>query len=175
MGRPGQARTKPRRKLAVATMPKHRRTCGRRRQCSARHNAARGIASSRDVWSMPVGVAPDYGATDCAMACWPSSDEHATICAASARRSGRPMAQQAPGSNQKSQGKSGSSRICVTLNGSGIQLAVGPQPLRLRNHNFGLAHRIMVKILETSPHDPRGSSGNQAGPGGVPAGRSPFP
>ncbi|KZV25494.1 hypothetical protein F511_09503 [Dorcoceras hygrometricum] len=45
---------------------------------------------------------------------------------------------------------------CVTLNGSGIQLAVGPQPLRLRNHNFGLSHRIMVKHLETSPHDPLG-------------------
>ncbi|KZV47756.1 hypothetical protein F511_20984 [Dorcoceras hygrometricum] len=38
----------------------------------------------------------------------------------------------------------------------GIQLAVGPQPLRLRNHNFGLAHRIMVKLLATSPHDPLG-------------------
>ncbi|KZV37100.1 dentin sialophosphoprotein-like [Dorcoceras hygrometricum] len=35
----------------------------------------------------------------------------------------------------------------------GIQLAVGPQPLRLRNHNFGLAQRIMVKRLATSPHD----------------------
>ncbi|KZV38069.1 hypothetical protein F511_16089 [Dorcoceras hygrometricum] len=35
------------------------------------------------------------------------------------------------------------SGTCVTLNGSGIQLAVGPQPLRLRNHNSGLAHRIM--------------------------------
>ncbi|KZV29113.1 hypothetical protein F511_06608 [Dorcoceras hygrometricum] len=45
---------------------------------------------------------------------------------------------------------------CVTLNGSGIQLAVGPQPLRLRNHNFGLTHRIMVKRLATSPHDPLG-------------------
>ncbi|KZV40633.1 hypothetical protein F511_34397 [Dorcoceras hygrometricum] len=45
---------------------------------------------------------------------------------------------------------------CVTLNGSGIQLAVGSQPLRLRNHNFGLAHRIMVKCLATSPHDPLG-------------------
>ncbi|KZV24172.1 hypothetical protein F511_24328 [Dorcoceras hygrometricum] len=48
------------------------------------------------------------------------------------------------------------SSTCVTLNGSGIQLAVGPQPLRLRNHNFGLAHRIMVKRLATSPHDPLG-------------------
>ncbi|KZV48139.1 zinc finger CCCH domain-containing protein 1-like [Dorcoceras hygrometricum] len=38
----------------------------------------------------------------------------------------------------------------------GIQLAVGPQPLRLRNHNFGLAQRIMVKRLATSPHDPLG-------------------
>ncbi|KZV56777.1 hypothetical protein F511_19171 [Dorcoceras hygrometricum] len=46
------------------------------------------------------------------------------------------------------------SSTCVTLNDSGIQLAVGPQPLRLRNHNFGLAHRIMVKRLATSPHDP---------------------
>ncbi|KZV25914.1 hypothetical protein F511_28593 [Dorcoceras hygrometricum] len=45
---------------------------------------------------------------------------------------------------------------CVTLNGSGIQLAVGPQPLWLRNHNFGLAQRIMVKRLATSRHDPIG-------------------
>ncbi|KZV46027.1 hypothetical protein F511_27796 [Dorcoceras hygrometricum] len=45
---------------------------------------------------------------------------------------------------------------CVTLNGSGIQLAVGPQPLWLRNHNSGLAQRIMVKRLATSPHDPLG-------------------
>ncbi|KZV30927.1 galactose oxidase-like [Dorcoceras hygrometricum] len=37
-----------------------------------------------------------------------------------------------------------------------IQLAVGPQPLWLRNHNSGLAHRIMVKRLETSSHDPLG-------------------
>ncbi|KZV33748.1 hypothetical protein F511_12318 [Dorcoceras hygrometricum] len=48
------------------------------------------------------------------------------------------------------------SSTCVTLNGSGIQLAVGPQPLRLRNHNFGLTHRIMVKRLATSSHDPLG-------------------
>ncbi|KZV56164.1 anaphase-promoting complex subunit 5-like [Dorcoceras hygrometricum] len=46
--------------------------------------------------------------------------------------------------------------VPVTLNGSGIQLAVGPQPLRLRNHNFRLAHRIMVKRLATSRHDPLG-------------------
>ncbi|KZV54944.1 tetraspanin-15 [Dorcoceras hygrometricum] len=38
----------------------------------------------------------------------------------------------------------------------GIQLAVGPQQLRLRNHNFGLTHRTMVKRLATSPHDPLG-------------------
>ncbi|KZV42878.1 hypothetical protein F511_17482 [Dorcoceras hygrometricum] len=37
-----------------------------------------------------------------------------------------------------------------------IQLAVGPQPLWLRNRNFGLAQRIMVKRLATSPHDPLG-------------------
>ncbi|KZV54932.1 eukaryotic translation initiation factor 3 subunit B-like [Dorcoceras hygrometricum] len=51
---------------------------------------------------------------------------------------------------------SGKPRTCVTLNGSGIQLAVGPQPLPLRNHNSGLAQRIMVKHLATSPHDPLG-------------------
>ncbi|KZV18770.1 hypothetical protein F511_23340 [Dorcoceras hygrometricum] len=33
---------------------------------------------------------------------------------------------------------------------------MGPQPLRLRNHNSGLAQRIMVKRLATSPHDPLG-------------------
>ncbi|KZV30782.1 hypothetical protein F511_37879 [Dorcoceras hygrometricum] len=38
----------------------------------------------------------------------------------------------------------------------GIRLAVGPQPLWLRNRNFGLAQRIMVKRLATSPHDPLG-------------------
>ncbi|KZV25857.1 hypothetical protein F511_25844 [Dorcoceras hygrometricum] len=40
----------------------------------------------------------------------------------------------------------------------GIQLAVGSQHLRLRNHIFGLTHRIMVKRLATSPHDPLGST-----------------
>ncbi|KZV41557.1 hypothetical protein F511_17989 [Dorcoceras hygrometricum] len=51
---------------------------------------------------------------------------------------------------------SGKPRTCVTLNGSWIQLAVGPQPLWLQNHNSGLAHRILVKRLATSPHDPLG-------------------
>ncbi|KZV23760.1 vacuolar amino acid transporter 1-like [Dorcoceras hygrometricum] len=60
-----------------------------------------------------------------------------------------------PGSDQFHV-ETGTSRTCVTLNGSGIQLAVGPQPLRLRNHNFGLAQRIMVKRLATSRHDPLG-------------------
>ncbi|KZV50120.1 hypothetical protein F511_16513 [Dorcoceras hygrometricum] len=164
---------------------------------------------------MAAGATPDYGATDCAMACWPSAGQHATIRAASARRSGRPIAQQAAvdppirsttginlppsictirldgfyhGRNLLSttigaspitgrrrvvartaaRGREGgevegrprlrSWRLgtCVTLNGSGIQLAVGPQPLRLRNHNFGFAHRIMVKSLATSSHDPLG-------------------
>ncbi|KZV38147.1 kynurenine--oxoglutarate transaminase 1 [Dorcoceras hygrometricum] len=41
-------------------------------------------------------------------------------------------------------------------NPRGIQLAVGPQPLWLRNHNFGLAQQIMVKRLATSRHDPLG-------------------
>ncbi|KZV38628.1 hypothetical protein F511_01180 [Dorcoceras hygrometricum] len=43
-----------------------------------------------------------------------------------------------------------------TLQRRRIQLVVGSQPLRLRNHNFGLTHRIMVKRLATSPHDPLG-------------------
>ncbi|KZV28313.1 triacylglycerol lipase [Dorcoceras hygrometricum] len=42
------------------------------------------------------------------------------------------------------------------LDSSGTQLAVGPQSLRLRNHNFGLGHRIMVKRLAISRHDPLG-------------------
>ncbi|KZV40346.1 hypothetical protein F511_14916 [Dorcoceras hygrometricum] len=37
-----------------------------------------------------------------------------------------------------------------------IQLGGGPQPLWLRNYNSGPAHRIMVKRLATSPHDPLG-------------------
>ncbi|KZV47808.1 hypothetical protein F511_39757 [Dorcoceras hygrometricum] len=46
-----------------------------------------------------------------------------------------------------------------------IQLAVGSQQLRLRNHNFGLTHRIMVKRLETSPPDPLGGGRyRQSGP-----------
>ncbi|KZV29256.1 protein furry-like [Dorcoceras hygrometricum] len=42
---------------------------------------------------------------------------------------------------------------------AGIQLAVGAQPLRLRNHNFEHAQRIMVKRLATSRHDPLDSIG----------------
>ncbi|KZV31920.1 hypothetical protein F511_04234 [Dorcoceras hygrometricum] len=44
----------------------------------------------------------------------------------------------------------------VTLNGSGIQLAVGPQPLWLRNQNSGLAQRIMVRASSNIAHDPLG-------------------
>ncbi|KZV26953.1 hypothetical protein F511_33649 [Dorcoceras hygrometricum] len=40
------------------------------------------------------------------------------------------------------------SSTCVILNGSGIQLAVGPQPLWLRNHNSGLAQRIMILLTD---------------------------
>ncbi|KZV24410.1 GDSL esterase/lipase-like [Dorcoceras hygrometricum] len=38
----------------------------------------------------------------------------------------------------------------------GIRLAVGPQPLWLRNHNSGLAQWIMVRASSKSPHDPLG-------------------
>ncbi|KZV33517.1 hypothetical protein F511_08597 [Dorcoceras hygrometricum] len=48
---------------------------------------------------------------------------------------------------------------CVILNGSGIQLAVGPQPLWLRNHNSGLAHRIMVRVSSNiAPRSPRSTT-----------------
>ncbi|KZV16805.1 hypothetical protein F511_36561 [Dorcoceras hygrometricum] len=47
----------------------------------------------------------------------------------------------------------------AAMGGGRIQLVVGPQPLRLRNHNFGLTYRIMVKRLATSPHDPLDSIG----------------
>ncbi|KZV57423.1 hypothetical protein F511_04860 [Dorcoceras hygrometricum] len=56
----------------------------------------------------------------------------------------------------KRRGREVERSTCVTLNGSGIQLAVGPQSLWLRNHNFGLPQRIMVKRLATSRHDPLG-------------------
>ncbi|KZV44382.1 anthocyanidin 5,3-O-glucosyltransferase-like [Dorcoceras hygrometricum] len=45
----------------------------------------------------------------------------------------------------------------IVFNGNrSAYLAVGPQPLWLRNHNSGPAQRIMVKCLATSPHDPLG-------------------
>ncbi|KZV39211.1 putative inactive tRNA-specific adenosine deaminase-like protein 3 [Dorcoceras hygrometricum] len=56
----------------------------------------------------------------------------------------------------KGQFPRGSGRSQAPSRQQGIQLAVGPQPLRLRNHNFGLAKRITVKRLATSPHDPLG-------------------
>ncbi|KZV20545.1 hypothetical protein F511_30118 [Dorcoceras hygrometricum] len=48
------------------------------------------------------------------------------------------------------------SRMSTLQAAQRIQLAVGPQPLWLRDHNSGLAQRIMVKRLATSPHDPLG-------------------
>ncbi|KZV37093.1 phosphoenolpyruvate carboxylase 4 [Dorcoceras hygrometricum] len=45
---------------------------------------------------------------------------------------------------------------CVILNGSGIQLAVGPTTIVTPKSLFRIAHRIMVKRLATSPHDPLG-------------------
>ncbi|KZV37052.1 hypothetical protein F511_11998 [Dorcoceras hygrometricum] len=98
MGCPGQARTKPRRKIVVASLPEIRRTA-----------AAANIAC---------GAWP-HAAT-------PSAASPATLCA----KHGAQIAHHR------------------------IQLAVGPQPLWLRNHNFGLAQRTMVKHLATSPHDP---------------------
>ncbi|KZV58039.1 hypothetical protein F511_38133 [Dorcoceras hygrometricum] len=57
-----------------------------------------------------------------------------------------------------------------------IQLAVGPQPLWLRNHNSGPAQRIMVKRLATSPHDPLGitDSASSRGPTTIVAPESQF-
>ncbi|KZV51273.1 hypothetical protein F511_25318 [Dorcoceras hygrometricum] len=69
-----------------------------------------------------------------------------------------PAAQQLERSSAQPPGRDArQARIaCAYVRGVGIQLAVGPQPLWLRNHNSGLAHRIMVKRLATSPHDPLG-------------------
>ncbi|KZV16647.1 hypothetical protein F511_14717 [Dorcoceras hygrometricum] len=48
-------------------------------------------------------------------------------------------------------------KMTVSPLNSGIQLAVGPKPLRLRNHNFGLAHRIMgSQQLKCQRFKPRG-------------------
>ncbi|KZV51564.1 separase-like [Dorcoceras hygrometricum] len=46
------------------------------------------------------------------------------------------------------------SSTCVTLNGSGIQLAVGPQPLRLPESHSGLAQRIMRTVRPFNPYIP---------------------
>ncbi|KZV56603.1 hypothetical protein F511_09938 [Dorcoceras hygrometricum] len=59
----------------------------------------------------------------------------------------RALMRAAPGSDQFHE---------ETGTSNGIQLAVGPQLLWLRNHNFGLAQRIMVKCLATARHDPLG-------------------
>ncbi|KZV35325.1 triacylglycerol lipase [Dorcoceras hygrometricum] len=65
-----------------------------------------------------------------------------------------PMVRRSDDGGRRRDAAVGEVSTCVTLSGSGIQLAVGPQPLRLRNNNFGLAQRIMVKRLATSRHDP---------------------
>ncbi|KZV19905.1 hypothetical protein F511_18087 [Dorcoceras hygrometricum] len=53
------------------------------------------------------------------------------------------------GEEKRREGRLGT---CVTLNGSGIQLAVGPQPLWLRNHNSGPAQRIMIREINWATH-----------------------
>ncbi|KZV20909.1 hypothetical protein F511_14923 [Dorcoceras hygrometricum] len=50
------------------------------------------------------------------------------------------------------------SSTCVTLNGSGIQLVVGPQPLWLRNHNSGLAQWIMISPIRYTTRNETPSS-----------------
>ncbi|KZV27812.1 protein trichome birefringence-like 35 [Dorcoceras hygrometricum] len=64
--------------------------------------------------------------------------------APSVARDARPAAQRfTPRASSDAASSMGISSTCVTLNGSGIQLAVGPQPLWLRNHNSIPAQRIM--------------------------------
>ncbi|KZV46987.1 hypothetical protein F511_15784 [Dorcoceras hygrometricum] len=160
MGCLGQARTKPRRK----NQPPQR--CRRRRRTASATNIARGAwpHACRNKCGVQQALRP---ALCCATFCaWPMAmfGQPAAIRAASAQH--QPVHHAASArwfrarhSSRATVGRRRTRRrpaacTCVTLNGSGIQLAVGPQPLRLRNHNFGLAHRIIVKRLATSPHDP---------------------
>ncbi|KZV27906.1 hypothetical protein F511_35655 [Dorcoceras hygrometricum] len=159
MGCPGQARTKPRRKLAIAAPPRnHRPVAATSATCSARPQAS--FARQR-AW--PLEICADSGTYtshspvlrraimhETAATGWPKQrptlshqarHDRAHMCA---RGKGR-------GAAMRGGAVAGMLKFC-----SGIQLAVGLQPLRLRNHNFGLAQRIMVKRLATSRHDPLG-------------------
>ncbi|KZV56720.1 Glutamate receptor 3.3 isoform 1 [Dorcoceras hygrometricum] len=80
----------------------------------------------------------------------PAAPSIARPCAKAAPSSQPPCAASA----QRVRTAAGHGRPPCAASAHGIQLAVGPQPSWLRNHNFGLAQRIMVKRLATSPHDP---------------------
>ncbi|KZV32665.1 hypothetical protein F511_32302 [Dorcoceras hygrometricum] len=71
-------------------------------------------------------------------------------------KSRQPVAQQLARNSSMHRSEVAGQRAMQCAHARGIQLAMGPQPLWLRNHNSGLAQRIMVKSLETSPHDPLG-------------------
>ncbi|KZV37466.1 hypothetical protein F511_14882 [Dorcoceras hygrometricum] len=121
----------PRSQNSVATPPQSHRTAAHRRLHSVRHRAAR-CARHRAQLMRTV-------AATCAqlMRTMAATCVHRLAAGASQHH-----AQQ--------------SRTVASQREQRIQLAVAPQQLRLRNHNFGLTHRIMVKRLAISPHDPLG-------------------
>ncbi|KZV18651.1 hypothetical protein F511_18142 [Dorcoceras hygrometricum] len=147
MGCPGQARTKPRISQPSQRCWRHRRTVAA--ATKSRAELGRTLVATRAARPRQGGAQPRP--TIATMLCNRQEDRatsSTTICAGQWPAIGRYARQARISCAQR--------RTCVTLNGSGIQLAVDPQPLWLRNHNFGLAHRIMVKRLATSPHDPLG-------------------
>ncbi|KZV26007.1 protein gamma response 1-like [Dorcoceras hygrometricum] len=85
----------------------------------------------------------------------PCATRSATACASIDQRTRYAHPCMRAGRGRRTRRRPVANSTCVTLNGSGIQLAMGPQPLWLRNHNSGPAQRIMVKRLST-PHDPLG-------------------
>ncbi|KZV31290.1 hypothetical protein F511_40890 [Dorcoceras hygrometricum] len=139
MGCPGHARTKPRRKISRRNdAEKH---AGRRSHGGGRrHHVARGTrphtAATR---AMRLAVAQQiasiavHGGLPVAL----SSRVHVRRRSPAFGRHVRPA-------RNEVRAAAGHGRPPCAASAHGIQLAVGPQPLWLRNHNFGLAQRIMV-------------------------------
>ncbi|KZV19317.1 hypothetical protein F511_36258 [Dorcoceras hygrometricum] len=154
MGCPGQARTKPRRKSAVATMPGNTPDGGRTASAVATMlSVAQGRAPPRSARRM-ARDAPGCGATNCASLL---ANQQPPAAAKRAALGGMllPLGSKHHAARDEARGQARA--VCrLARRPSGIQLAVGPQPLRLRNHDFGLAQWIMVKRLAKSRHDPLG-------------------
>ncbi|KZV15857.1 hypothetical protein F511_10953 [Dorcoceras hygrometricum] len=152
MGCPGQARTKPRRKNQASQQSVGNHV-GRRPPppCMARPYRAAHVAR----------IAPGLGATIAQHQQQHPSAYCATMREGGSKRSATSRAIMRGASTAKRGKRAAIARAHARVEGRRhalrrIQLAVGPQPLWLRNHNFGLAQWIMVKRLATSRHDPLG-------------------